>query len=122
MTGGAFVHLVLNTDDPKSAGAFYQALFGWSMEETPGRVGGTYIRVQAGDGPGAAISGKPVPEAPTVWLPYVGVSDIGATVRRVTGLGAEVMTSVTPIPGIGSFAVLRDPTGAAVGVFQPTST
>ena len=69
MAGSAFVHLELITDDPKAAGAFYADLFGWTLTETPGGPGGTYIQVQAGDGPGGGITGKPSPEAPTMWTP-----------------------------------------------------
>jgi len=52
------------------------------------------------------------------WLTYVSVDDCAKTTRKARELGAQVVRDCVEIPD-GIFSVLRDPAGAAVGVFQP---
>ena len=40
-------------------------------------------------------------------------------VEKAKSLGAEVPFPPTPVPGVGSFAVVCDPTGGTIGIFQP---
>ena len=51
------------------------------------------------------------------WLAYIRVSKFDETVARAQKLGATVITPRTDIKE-GSFAVLQDPAGARIGVFQ----
>jgi uncharacterized protein len=39
-------------------------------------------------------------------------------VKKATSLGAQVTMPVTPIEGFGRFAVLADPTGAHVALWE----
>ena len=55
---------------------------------------------------------------PPNWLPYVGVRDVDATARDVTRLGGTVLHEPAGIPGLGRFAVIRDPPGAAFAILQ----
>jgi predicted enzyme related to lactoylglutathione lyase len=47
------------------------------------------------------------------------VADIEVTLTQATELGGSVLAPVTDMPGVGRFAVLADPTGAAFSVLQP---
>jgi predicted enzyme related to lactoylglutathione lyase len=53
------------------------------------------------------------------WMGYVGVADADAAVRKLTGAGGKVHRPPADIPGIGRFAVVADPHGAAFALFQP---
>jgi len=44
---------------------------------------------------------------------------LAASTRKAKTLGATIAKDVTEIPGIGSFSVLVDPTGAALALWQP---
>ncbi len=57
--------------------------------------------------------------APPHWLPYVFVDDVDAAVARARRLGAKIPMSPEDIPGIGRYAVLEDPTGAALAIMKP---
>jgi predicted enzyme related to lactoylglutathione lyase len=35
--------------------------------------------------------GKPMPEAPTAWMPYVQVDDLDATMLKVGELGGQIV-------------------------------
>jgi len=56
---------------------------------------------------------------PSLWIPYVLVRDVDASAAKAESLGAEVTTAPEDIPGIGRYAMLRDPQGARLAVFLP---
>lgn len=113
-----FVHVELNTTDPEKAKAFYSKLFAWTMEDMPMGPGMTYTMIKPGEGTGGGLMKHPIPGAPSSWLAYVIVDDVKASTEKATSLGALVMKDVTEIPGMGSFSIITDPTGAALGLWQ----
>jgi predicted enzyme related to lactoylglutathione lyase len=116
-----FVHNELNTTDPAKAKAFYGKLFtGWKLEDMPMPTGAyTMIRVEKGIGGG--IMQHPMPGQPSIWIPYIEVDDLAADTAKAKSLGGTVIKDVTEIPGMGSFSIILDPTGAAIGLWKTTS-
>jgi uncharacterized protein len=105
-------------DDPAAALAFYGKLFGWTSKETPMGDHGAYHHLsRAGDKPAGGIVKKSMP-GPNAWLSYVAVDDIDAAVKRAARLRGTVLLPATAVKGIGTFAVLKDPTGAVFAVFK----
>jgi len=113
-----FVHIELNTTDVSKAKTFYGSLFNWTLEDMS-MPGGSYTMIKVGEGTGGGIMKHPVPGAPSAWLAYVQVDNIATATAKAKSLGATVMKDVTEIPGMGSFSVLIDPTGAAIALWQP---
>jgi predicted enzyme related to lactoylglutathione lyase len=114
----AFVHVELNTTDVDKAKAFYGKLFEWTLEDVPvGEMAYTMIKV--GKGTAGGIMKHPVPGAPSSWLAYVEVGDIHTATKSAKSLGATVMKDVTEVPGMGWLSIIIDPTGAALGMWQP---
>jgi uncharacterized protein len=120
---GAFVWSELTTSDLAKSKAFYSAVFGWGW-------GGTdeYAEAQV-KGEGEAAGGRTIAgvmprrpdmpaEVPDNWLVYFGTAGVDADVTKATGMGASVIVGPTDIPGMGRFAVLTDPQGAAFALFQ----
>ncbi len=62
----------------------------------------------------------PVPGVPSSWLTYVDVADVKAATDQARSLGGQVLKDVTDVPGMGSFSIILDPTGAALGLWQST--
>jgi predicted enzyme related to lactoylglutathione lyase len=114
-----FVHVELNTPDPKKAKAFYSKLFDWQLEDVPNPAvpGGSYTMIKVGEGTGGGLM-QQVPGGPSGWLSYVGVDDIRAPTKKAESLGAEVMKDVTEVTGMGWLSFIRDPTGAVLGLWQ----
>jgi uncharacterized protein len=111
-----FVHLELNTDDPGKAAAFYKKLFKWKMTAMKGMP---YTMIETGSKEsGAGLQKKQMPEAPTMWLPYVEVASVKKTVAKAQGLGATVHLAYMPIPGMGAMGIFSDPSGASIGVWE----
>ena len=59
------------------------------------------------------------PEARPQWAPYILVGDIAVSSGKAKSLGARLLVDVTEIPGVGSFSMFLDPTGAAFALWQP---
>jgi predicted enzyme related to lactoylglutathione lyase len=118
---GRFIWYELMTPDTAGAKAFYPALLPWDLDETTGAAMNYTMA-----GPGAAIAGimETPAEAkamgvPPNWSAYVHVDDVDAAVGKAQQLGGSVFVPPTDIPDIGRFAVLADPTGAAIAVMTP---
>ena len=107
----------LMTDEVEPAREFYTGVIGWSSEVMD--VGkGPYTMFKIGDRPVAGLMAKP-PEAagpPTAWTPYVTVDDVDKRADKAAGAGGTVLVAPMDIPGVGRFAVIRDPTGGVIGI------
>jgi predicted enzyme related to lactoylglutathione lyase len=113
-----FVHNELNTTDPEKAKAFYGQLFsGWKLEETPMPTG-AYTMIRIDKSTGGGIMKHPMPGQPSIWIPYIQVEDLAGDTAKAKALGGTVIRDVTEIPGMGSFSIILDPTGAAIGLWQ----
>jgi len=109
----------LGTNDTQKAGDFYSNLFGWTREDFSGGPV-EYTMFKNGDR-GAGGMYKITPEMgpiPPDWLVYFAVDDCDAKVLKATELGANVMKPADDIPGIGRFAILTDPQGAAFAIIK----
>lgn len=116
---GEFVWNELVTDDPVRAVKFYRDVLGYGVQARDMGPRGTYHVLTQGEAMRAGVMAKPMPEAPTAWLPYVHVAKVDELAARATTLGAQVVSPPTDIAGVGRFAVLVDPTGAAIAVLTP---
>jgi len=116
--GNPFVHLELNTPDPKKAKKFYTELFQWQLEDVPNPEvpDGTYTLIK-GAGTGGGMM-KQMPGGPLGWLAYVEVRDIHAATQKAKSLGGKVMKDVTEVMGMGWLSFIEDPTGAVLGLWQ----
>lgn len=113
----AFVHVELNTNDLPRAKDFYGKLFDWKFEDMP-MDDGTYTLIKVGDGTGGGMMVNPIPNAPSWWLAYVLVDDIGAATKKAKSLGAKIMKDVTEVKGMGVLSILIDPTGATIALWE----
>ena len=116
-----FVHIELNTTDVAKAKSFYGKLFKWKLKDMP-MPGGAYTMIEVGEGTGGGLMKHPVPGAPSTWLAYVLVDDVKAATGKAKSLGATIYKDVTEVPGMGSFSIIADPTGAALGLWQTKKT
>jgi predicted enzyme related to lactoylglutathione lyase len=107
------------TSDEIGALAFYQRVFGYSHDTMDMGAQGTYYIFTKGGVSRAGMMRSADPRAPSMWLPYVAVDDCDATVDKARRLGGEVLTAPTEVPGVGRYAMLADPLGAAIAVIRP---
>ena len=63
------------------------------------------------------LDSESVPVPPN-WVGYFAVADCDASLDKAKGLGAQVFVPCTDIPGVGRFAVIGDPQGAAIAFIK----
>ena len=111
---GRFVWHELIARDTAKAHEFYGKVVGWKSQ--PFEADPSYQMFAASTGPlGGSVADQ---EQPPHWLPYIGTTDIDATVRQAVELGATLVQDVAPIANGGRWARLNDPQGAAFAVHQ----
>src|SRR6267143_1041462 len=109
----------LGTNDTAKATEFYTNVFGWTANvQNFGPM--EYTIFNNGEKPAGGMY-KLTPEmgnVPPHWLVYFAVADCDATVEKAVSLGGKTMKPADDIPGIGRFAILLDPQGAAFAVIK----
>jgi predicted enzyme related to lactoylglutathione lyase len=113
----------LSTPDQAGATAFYTALFGWSAQEMPTDTGATYTMLSLGDRLVAGLGPQPPEQAqagvPSTWTTYVMVGDVDEMVTATPGAGGTVLVPAFDVMSSGRIAVVADPSGAMIGLWQP---
>ena len=105
----------LRTPDPSQAERFFGELFGWRFEPVPGM---SYDMLRTGGELAGGVMPTSKSGGPPLWLPYLSVDDLDATVARTLKLGGKVLQGRTEVPQEGWFAVITDPTGAPLAFWQ----
>ncbi|QGK72079.1 VOC family protein [Allosaccharopolyspora coralli] len=108
----------LGIPDLDKACSFYGALFGWQFQVGPEETG-HYTMCLMHDRPVAAMSSFFDPDAGGFWWNvYLATSDCDATVARGTEVGGTVLMEPMEVMDQGRIAMLRDPAGAQIGLWQ----
>jgi uncharacterized protein len=109
----------LGSPDVDASISFYGSLFGWTASEPgPPEAGGYRFFLQDGKMVGG-IAPLMMEGQPPAWLNYVTVADADATVGKARDAGGTVFVEPMDVMDVGRFSVLADPTGAALGLWQP---
>ena len=119
---GSLCWFELATSDQPAATQFYQAIFGWSAHDSPMAPGEVYTIFKLGGADvGAAYTMREEQRAsgmPPNWTIYVAVDDADATASDVPALGGTVLMPPFDVEDFGRMAVLQDPTGAPIAIWQ----
>lgn len=122
-TPGTFCWTDLTPTDQDAAKAFYGGLFGWEFEDFPVGEGAVYSMARVGGRDVGAISPQPQAlreaGAPPTWNSYVSVESADAAADRARELEATIVTPPFDVMGAGRMAVIQDPPGAFLMLWQP---
>jgi predicted enzyme related to lactoylglutathione lyase len=121
-TVGSIGWLDLTVPDAEPIRRFYEQVVGWKSSAL--RMG-DYDDFCLND----PATGRPVAgvcnargenaELPPVWLAFVTVADIAASIERCMALGGSIVAQPRSMGSYGTMAVIRDPVGAALALVQP---
>jgi len=119
---GSWVWAELWSDDPAKAAEFYASTIGLEYGQL-NREGQPYDVLMS---KGVARAGMvTIPDEyenlDAGWAPYVAVADIAASLEEVTRLGGTLIFSTTEHPAEGAVALIKDPTGAVLFLYQIAS-
>jgi predicted enzyme related to lactoylglutathione lyase len=121
---GSLIWYELITPDPDAAKRFYDAVVRWDIKPQPaGPLDYRMIRRSDGGNAGgvmrlsddmAAHGGRPV------WLGYICVDDVDATIDAIKEDGGQLHMPATDMEGVGRIAMVSDPAGAPFYIMRPT--
>jgi predicted enzyme related to lactoylglutathione lyase len=120
---GSFCWIELATTDRNAAKNFYSSLFGWTAEDNPMGPDMVYTMFRLGgkDAAGAyALMKEQISHhVPPHWMLYVMADNADTSNAKAVKAGAQQIVPPSDIPSIGRFAVIQDPTGVFISIFQP---
>jgi predicted enzyme related to lactoylglutathione lyase len=118
----------LMTTDEAGALAFYGSLFGWTDDPVPLPAeygGGAYHQQRLAGALVAAVGlqneGERSQGVPPHWTVSLAVDDAEQVAGRVAAAGGNVIVPAMDVFDYGRMAVLADPTGAVVSLWQAKS-
>jgi predicted enzyme related to lactoylglutathione lyase len=127
---GSFIWYELMTSDPDAAATFYGSVVGWKIgaNEMP-QAGMDYRMIERVDGGGAgcgynggvlALDDEMIGQgASPGWFGYIYVPDVDAKAAEIVAEGGQVHVPATTMEGVGRFAMVTDPQGAAFYLMTP---
>jgi predicted enzyme related to lactoylglutathione lyase len=110
----------LSTTDLDAALRFYGAVLGWGFDSGALPDGNEYVMPHLRDRAIGGMYARPgdQKDIPPRWLLFVAVNDADDTASRVTALGGRLTDPPYDVMDSGRMAVLQDPTGATVALWQ----
>ena len=118
---GAPCWVDLMTSDHARARDFYAQLFGWRANEPSEEFGGYFMFEKDGVPVAGGMPSMPDAGADNIWSIYLSTDDAEKAVEVATANGAQVIAPPMDIADLGKMAVIVDPTGAAIGMWQPNT-
>lgn len=109
----------LATSDLDRSQQFYGAVFGWTFEAGGPEYGGYVTASVDGHVVAGLMRNDPQWNAPDAWTTYLHTADADATVAAVLAAGGGCCGGVMDIPAKGRMAMMADPAGAILGIWQP---
>lgn len=121
---GEFCWTEIASSDSAVCKSFYTNVFGWKFQDSkPGSEGFEYNEFSTGGS--APVGGLYQIDPkffgghapPPHFMIYVSVDNVDESAKKATGLGGTILNGPMDIPNVGRFAVVQDPTGAALALF-----
>jgi predicted enzyme related to lactoylglutathione lyase len=109
----------LATSDPDRAENFYGEVLGWTARHQGEEFGGYVSLYSDGDFVAGMIGNPPDSGFPDAWTLYLTCEDARRTVGEVADAGGRVVIPARDVMDLGVMALVADPGGATVGLWQP---
>ena len=114
---GVFCWVDLATSDVDGAKRFYADVFGWAYDDRDAGDGNTYAMATR-DGHVVAGLAAAMDPGPPRWQSYIAVESANEASSSAEAAGARVIVAPMDVGPAGRMAVLQDPTGAVVLVWE----
>lgn len=112
------VWIDISSPDVALTHAFYRRLFGWEIEVADDPQYGGYAIARVGGRDVAGIGPARSAQQPVFWSVYLGTPDAVRFAADAAAAGATVVMPPFPVGDAGTMGVLRDPSGAFIGLWQ----
>ncbi|MGI8760392.1 MAG: VOC family protein [Jatrophihabitantaceae bacterium] len=118
---GAPCWIDLLSSDTQRIREFYGSLFGWTAGEASPEFGGYFMFFKDGVPVAGAMGRMPGMDLPDQWGIYLAVEDARKSVEAALASGASLRDQVMDVADLGTSAVIEDPGGATIGLWQAKS-
>ena len=115
MAKGEITHIEFPADDPERAKRFYRAITGWKFEAMDGFPNYWLFQSSERAGGGLGKRGESVGDVVRV---YISVDSIEEGIAAAEANGGTVREGPAEVPGQGRYAVLTDPEGNEVALWE----
>jgi predicted enzyme related to lactoylglutathione lyase len=106
------------TSDVAGSRAFYRRVLGWESEDPNPEFGGYFMFTRQGVPVAGAMGDMGDMKANDTWKIYLASDDISKSVEAAEGAGAQVVVPPMEVGDAGHQAVIVDPGGAELGIWQ----
>ncbi len=114
MSAHPIVHVEISANDRVAAANFYNDIFGWEVKQEPEMNYATFMASETlGGGFNPVTKENP---AGTVTV-YIDTDDIEGTLAHINQHGGKTVSPKMEIPGVGWFAMFKDPTGNTLALY-----
>jgi hypothetical protein len=125
MAIGSVGWMDLTVQNAEQVRDFYASVVGWRAQ--PVEMGDYQDYAMTREGSEGAVGGicharGMNADLPPVWLLYIMVADLDASLAEVKRLGGEQLGETRGEPAHGRFAIIRDPAGAVCALMQGAAT
>ena len=121
---GAVGWFDLTVSDAETVRDFYSKVVGWSVEPVDMGEYSDFNMCLPGSGEpvgGVCHARGSNAGLPPVWLLYVNVDDLDSSIEACKSLGGSVVAGPFSMGEHGRYGIVKDPAGAAIGLFEPAS-
>ncbi|MGB0952880.1 MAG: VOC family protein [Planctomycetota bacterium] len=108
---------------PEEAKSFYASLFGWQEADLPAAPVPGYailaLEQQWMAGVWPFTEEQQAAGHPSRWIPFVRVADLAKSLAKIVKRKGRVQGGKRAVPGFGRAAVVKDPQGVVLALWQP---
>ena len=118
---GEFCWYELGTSNVQAAKDFYGKVFGWEFSDHDmGDMTYTMIKQKNKEFAGIwSIPKDKQKEIPPHWMGYLLVENLDQSLEKARTQGASIIKPATNVGDFGRFAIITDPIGAHIALWQP---
>ena len=109
----------IGVPDLDAAGAFYEGLFGWTVDRDGPEEAGGYAMCLLRQKPVAGMGPQMQADIPPYWSVYVTVDDADAALAAAETNGGGVLVPTMDVLTFGRMGIITDPAGGVISVWQP---
>jgi len=107
------------TSDVDGSRQFYGELFSWEAQEPSPEFGGYFMFTRDGVPVAGGMGDMGEARADNTWKVYLATDDMTRTLQSAEAEGGHVLLPAMPVADLGVQAVMLDPTGVPLGVWEP---
>jgi predicted enzyme related to lactoylglutathione lyase len=109
----------LYSSDTERAREFYGRLFGWTTMDPGPEYGGYFLFQKDGKVVAGCMANDGEQGTPDLWTVYLTSDDADRTTEAAKANGGQVFHEPMDVTQNGRMAIVADPGGATIGVWQP---